>query len=85
MMDLNDVQAFVSKATSKELDKILLSVYAERKKQEEEKKNQLAQNFFDAWQALTDAGYYVYWGGDFDIEQGDNFMPHNVYVDEGVI
>lgn len=81
MMNLNDVQAFVSKATSKELEEILLSVHAERERRAREKKNQLSQNFFDAWQTLNDAGYHVYWDGEFPLEQGDGFKPCDVYVD----
>ena len=61
MTGLNDVQAFVSKATLKELDEVMLSIHAERKRREEEKRNQLRKNFFDAWEALQDAGYNVFW------------------------
>lgn len=81
MMDLNDVKAFVSKATSQELDEILLSVHAEKDRQAREKKNQLAQNFFNAWKAVNDAGYNVIWDGDFDLERGDAIPSYDVYVD----
>lgn len=81
MMDLNDVKAFVSKATSQELDEILFSVHAERNEREKAKKNQLKTKFFDAWKALKDAGYNVCWDADYNLEYGDSFDWEDITID----